>query len=64
MVQTLFGIKKNMTSTYDARGRRVGATVVEMKPSVITQVKSAKGKVNKCKVLKHFALSTDHYYYE
>ncbi|QQG43653.1 MAG: 50S ribosomal protein L3 [Candidatus Daviesbacteria bacterium] len=44
MLNTLLGVKKNMTSTYDARGRRVGATVVEMKPSVITQMKSGQGK--------------------
>lgn len=44
MLNTLFGIKKNMTSTYDARGRRVGATVVEIMPNIVTQVKSDKGK--------------------
>lgn len=33
-----------MTSTYDARGRRVGATVVEVIPNIVTQVKSEKGK--------------------
>lgn len=38
MVNSIFGIKKNMTSTYDARGRRVGATVVEVQPNVVTQV--------------------------
>ena len=44
MINTLLGIKKNMTSTYDSRGRRVGATVVEMSPNLITQVKTTKGK--------------------
>lgn len=39
MIDTLFGIKKNMTSGYDARGRRVGATIVEVVPNVVTQVK-------------------------
>ena len=40
MINTLLGTKKNMTSTYDSRGRRVGATVVEMQPNLITQVKN------------------------
>ena len=44
MINTLLGIKKNMTSTYDARGRRVGATVVTIAPNIVTQVKSAEGK--------------------
>ncbi len=38
MVNTLLGIKKNMTSTYDSRGRRVGATFVEITPNFITQI--------------------------
>lgn len=33
-----------MTSTYDARGRRVGATVLELGPNYITQIKLAEGK--------------------
>lgn len=33
-----------MTSTYDARGRRVGATVVEIAPNVVTQIKTKDGK--------------------
>ena len=33
-----------MTSTYDSRGRRVGATVVEIAPNAVTQVKTADGK--------------------
>jgi len=41
MVNTLMGIKKNMTSTYDSRGRRVGATVVEITPNYITQLNAA-----------------------
>jgi len=44
MVNTLLGIKKQMTSTYDSRGRRVGATVVEIQPNLVTQVKSTEGK--------------------
>ena len=44
MINTLLGIKKNMTSTYDSRGRRVGATVVELKPNLVTQVKTSEGK--------------------
>ena len=38
MVNTMLGIKKNMTSTYDSRGRRVGATVVQIAPNFVTQV--------------------------
>ncbi len=38
MVNTLLGVKKNMTSTYDSRGRRVGATTVEVGPNFVTQV--------------------------
>lgn len=44
MINTLLGTKKNMTSTYDARGRRVGATVIEINPNLVAQVKSADGK--------------------
>lgn len=44
MIDTLFGIKKNMTSAYDARGRRTGVTVLEIQPNVVTQVKKAEGK--------------------
>lgn len=33
-----------MTSTYDARGRRVGATVIEVTPNFVTQVKTTDGK--------------------
>ena len=42
-MNTLFGIKRNMTSTYDARGRRVAATIVEVTPNLVTQVKKADG---------------------
>ncbi len=42
MLNTLLGIKKGMISTYDARGRRVGATVVEMTSNWVTQVKDGK----------------------
>ncbi len=41
MIQTLLGIKKNMTATYDSRGRRVGATIVEIYPNFITQIKNS-----------------------
>ncbi len=44
MINTLLGIKKNMTSTYDSRGRRVGATLVEMTPNLVTQVKTTISK--------------------
>lgn len=33
-----------MTSTYDTRGRRVGATVIEMTPSYVTQIKTSDSK--------------------
>lgn len=33
-----------MTSTYDARGRRVGATIIEVQPNIVTQVKDKDGK--------------------
>lgn len=41
MIDSLLGIKKNMTSTYDSRGRRVGATVVEITPNYVTQLNAA-----------------------
>jgi len=44
MINTLLGIKKQMTSTYDSRGRRVGATVLEIAPNFITQIKTTEGK--------------------
>jgi len=44
MINTLLGTKKSMTSSYDARGRRVGATVVFIEPNVVTQIKSSDGK--------------------
>ncbi len=44
MLNTLLGIKKNMTSTYDSRGRRVGATIVEINPNFVTQIKTSEGK--------------------
>lgn len=40
MINTLLGIKKEMTSAYDARGRRVAITKVEVSPNFITQVKT------------------------
>lgn len=33
-----------MISTYDSRGRRVGATMVEIGPNFVTQLKTAEGK--------------------
>ena len=33
-----------MTSTYDSRGRRVGATLVEIAPNLVTQIKTMDGK--------------------
>ncbi len=33
-----------MTSTYDARGRRVGATIIQVDPNFVTQVKTTDGK--------------------
>lgn len=44
MINTLLGIKKNMTSTYDSRGRRVGATILEIAPNFVTQIKSKETK--------------------
>ena len=40
MVNTLLGTKKGMTSTYDYRGRRVGATIVSLAPNMVTQIKT------------------------
>lgn len=44
MINSLLGTKKGMTSTYDSRGRRVGATVVEIQPNWVTQIKTPDGK--------------------
>lgn len=44
MVNTLLAVKKGMTSVYDARQRRVGATVLEVKPNFVIQVKTRDGK--------------------
>ena len=33
-----------MTSTYDSRGRRVGATILQMGPNFVTQIKTSDGK--------------------
>ncbi|MBI2600234.1 50S ribosomal protein L3 [Candidatus Daviesbacteria bacterium] len=44
MINALLGIKKQMTATYDARGRRVGATIIQIDPSYVTQVKTAGSK--------------------
>lgn len=40
MINTLLGIKKEMTSAYDARGRRVAITKVAISPNFVTQVKT------------------------
>ena len=40
MINTLLGIKKEMTSSYDARGRRVAITKVVISPNFVTQVKT------------------------
>lgn len=44
MINTLIGTKKGMTSTYDLSGKRVGATVVQVEPNYITQIKTSDGK--------------------
>ena len=44
MINTLLGTKVGMTASYDARGRRVGATVVKVEPNKVTQIKTAEGK--------------------
>jgi large subunit ribosomal protein L3 len=46
MITTLLGTKVGMTSTYDSRGRRVGATVVEVSSNYVTQVKTTEAKDN------------------
>lgn len=40
MLNTLFGVKKEMRSGYDNRGRRVGATVVEVKPNFVVDTRT------------------------
>lgn len=40
MINTLLGIKKEMTSGYDARGRRVAITKVAVSPNFVTQVET------------------------
>jgi len=44
MINSLLAVKKGMTSTYDARGRRVGATVLLVSPNMVSQLKSVDGK--------------------
>lgn len=44
MINTLLGVKMGMTSSYDARQRRVGATMIEVTPNFITQIKSVDTK--------------------
>ena len=40
MIDTLLGTKLGMTSNYDSRGRRVGATILSIAPNLVTQVKN------------------------
>ncbi len=40
MINTLLGFKKGMTSTYDARGRRVAATILQVTPNFVTGIKN------------------------
>jgi large subunit ribosomal protein L3 len=44
MINTLLGTKVGMTSSYDSRGRRVGATMVKIEPNFVTQVKNSESK--------------------
>jgi large subunit ribosomal protein L3 len=44
MINTLLATKKGMTASYDSRGRRVGATILEVSPNFVTQVKTTEGK--------------------
>lgn len=44
MLNTLLGTKKGMVPAYDSRGRRVGATVIELGPNYITRVKTEESK--------------------
>lgn len=44
MINTLLAVKKGMTSGYDARGRRVGATILELTPNYVVAVKTKEGK--------------------
>lgn len=40
MIQTILGIKKEMSSGYDTRGRRVAITKVLVEPNFVTQIKT------------------------
>lgn len=40
MIQTILGIKKEMSSDYDTRGRRVAVTKVVISPNFVTQIKT------------------------
>jgi large subunit ribosomal protein L3 len=44
MIQTLLGIKGEMSQGYDSRGRRTGVTKIVVSPNVVTQVKTTEGK--------------------
>lgn len=44
MINSLIGTKKQMTSVYDSRGRRVGATIIEVTPNFVTQIKTEETK--------------------
>lgn len=39
MIDSLLAIKKEMTSAYDSRGRRVGVTILQVSPNFVTQLK-------------------------
>lgn len=41
MIQTILGIKKEMSSGYDTRGRRVAVTKILVEPNFVAQVKKA-----------------------
>lgn len=40
MIQTILGIKKEMSSGYDTRGRRVAVTKIKVWPNFVTQIKT------------------------
>ncbi len=41
MISSLLGTKKGMAVSYDARGRRVGVTMIEVTPNLVTMVKKS-----------------------
>lgn len=44
MINTLIGIKGEMSSGYDQRGRRTGLTKIRIEPNIVTQLKTTEGK--------------------